>query len=103
MVNSIQPKVLDELHQIAMKTISYNHKIMTQLPVRKTDLACTLVSYCESLSIGGEVKNRNDELLFYRNTRIATVENPELSFASKYRYPALVRSGFNPEFLSLFI
>lgn len=32
--------------------------------------------------------------------RIATVENPELSFASKYRYPALVRSGFNPEFLT---
>ena len=52
------------------------------------------------MKYGGEVKNRNDELLFYRNTRIATVENPELSFASKYRYPALVRSGFNPEFLT---
>ncbi|MGH2311121.1 leukocidin family pore-forming toxin, partial [Enterococcus faecalis] len=44
--------------------------------------------------------NRNDDFLFYRNTRLSTVENPELSFASKYRYTALVRSGFNPEFLT---
>lgn len=52
------------------------------------------------MKYGGEIKNRNDEFLFYRNTRTSTLENPELSFASKYRYPALVRSGFNPEFLT---
>lgn len=51
------------------------------------------------LKYGGEVKNRNDELLFYRNMRIVIVENFELSFVLKYRYLVLVRSGFNLEFL----
>ncbi|MBE5661231.1 leukocidin/hemolysin toxin family protein [Staphylococcus sp. SS251] len=83
------------------KTISYNQQNYDTIASGKNNnwhVHWSVVA--NDLKYGGEVKNRNDELLFYRNTRIATVENPELSFASKYRYPALVRSGFNPEFLT---
>lgn len=83
------------------KTISYNQQNYDTIASGKNNnwhVHWSVIA--NDLKYGGEVKNRNDELLFYRNTRIATVENPELSFASKYRYPALVRSGFNPEFLT---
>ncbi|HGL6217979.1 TPA: bi-component leukocidin LukGH subunit H [Staphylococcus aureus] len=83
------------------KTISYNQQNYDTIASGKNNnwhVHWSVIA--NDLKYGGEVKNRNDELLFYRNTRIATVKNPELSFASKYRYPALVRSGFNPEFLT---
>ena len=96
MVNSIQQKVLDEHHLIAILNLSViTNKITTQLRGGKIIIDTLHWSVvANDLKYGNEIKNRNDEFLFYRNTRLSTVENPELSFASKYRYPALVRSGF---------
>ncbi|EUG51347.1 hypothetical protein O769_02843 [Staphylococcus aureus M0284] len=43
------------------------------------------------------MKKRNEKRKKKRKTRSKNRENPELSFASKYRYPALVRRGCNPK------
>lgn len=83
------------------KSISYNQQNYDTIASGKNNNRHVHWSVvANDLKYGNEIKNRNDEFLFYRNTRLSTVENPELSFASKYRYPALVRSGFNPEFLT---
>ncbi|HCY1500773.1 TPA: leukocidin family pore-forming toxin [Staphylococcus aureus] len=83
------------------KSISYNQQNYDTIASGKNNNRHVHWSVvANDLKYGNEIKNRNDEFLFYRNTRLSTVENPELSFASKYRYPTLVRSGFNPEFLT---
>ncbi|MGZ1678040.1 leukocidin family pore-forming toxin, partial [Staphylococcus argenteus] len=83
------------------QTISYNQQNYDTIASGKNNnwhVHWSVIA--NDLKYGGEVKNRNDEFLFYRNTRTSSVDNPESSFAAKYRYPALVRSGFNPEFLT---
>ena len=52
------------------------------------------------MKYGGEVKIEMMNYYSIEIRELLLLENPELSFASKYRYPALVRSGFNPEFLT---
>ncbi|HDZ8768592.1 TPA: leukocidin/hemolysin toxin family protein [Staphylococcus aureus] len=83
------------------KSISYNQQNYDTIASGKNNnkhVHWAVVA--NDLKYGEKITNRNDEFLFYKHTRESTVEKPESSFITKYKYPALVRSGFNPEFLT---